>query len=330
MKRAKKSLGDGVKKNREKRKYEKQRAKRFADYQNKPKDNSPYIIPFKGLLSILHDLKKHLGVSFNNSYDAGYAHADGGMLKDDYLDVECYENIYQIITVDFNTFLSNADNRSIKKILKLKTGTKRHLKSLIPNLDETIHDAKKSLPISDTAKTQDDQRLLELIREKLNTEQSFCFSIFPEYTDDEISDEHIWNEFFGEYNHPYGNDYRFKRIKNYAIKELQEELKIRITYLENFKEKRATGYPKKWMTNNKKIRFNMNKKGNRFFYSLFNYLTENRIKPKDNKTDRINSVLVHCNREYISKKLGMNKQTLHNYLKEMDKWEIINKKSFRD
>ena len=75
-------------------------------------------------------------------------------------------------------------------------------------------------------------------------------------------------------NGVYKNNFQFRKIRNMALEGVQKELKSRIKFLEKYKLNR---YPLKWMENDPLIAENMNKKGNRLFYPVFESLTEHKM-----------------------------------------------------
>ena len=335
-KKKRKSLVSGIRIQREKKKASKEKSKEFINYKNQDKP------PENELLSIMNDIEnicipyfsenaEQADINFEFKELSADLH-DCSFIKDpqEYPDYGIINDIKDRLIIFLEDWLSEVteteNDRVINKLVDLQPKTKQWLKKNVLYWDYYFKAAKNTLRISKTAKVYDASRLTELVREQLNIDSTLFEELFPETT--EPTNDVIFQTFFET---QYTYDYRFARITNKAINELQDELKLRILYLDQFKISPPKGYPKKWMTNDKKIRENLKKKGNKLFYSLFELLVKNKIRyTQSNELAEkrgwdLNLVLVEVNRESIANEFKINKQTLHNYLKEMSRLKIISK-----
>jgi hypothetical protein len=235
----------------------------------------------------------------------------------------------QIVEAVRGWLTETTDERKKARLVSLDPHTKRWLRNRIPDWNYHIARAKRANPVSDTLKRKINSRLLELVREQVEGNIPFVQLYFGQCCfDDEglpqlpqlPDDKELFKIFFREVRPYTDSDSRFGKIRHKALEDLREELVHVGKYLDAL-EPAKRRLPPKWMTQNKSIMENLERKGNKRFLALFEILKNSRMKFVEDG----GPVLVRPNYDVIENKTGLPEPQTRFYLREMCRWKIVRK-----
>ena len=228
------------------------------------------------------------------------------------------------ISKEFNEWLENtqSDGRRLRKLLGLQKNVRNWLRNHIKNWDEIYENAKQAPILSNESIEYEQERLSEIACKLIS--DGHHDALYEELGED-----------VGEVIHDLqmvAEDYRLKRLRSEARAIRQKELDELKKYheIEAQREKQQRPWPPGW-TQSVKIKRNMEKKGNRYFYSIMRWLMDNRMKKEiseqlaGQKGWPLGLVLVEANLTRVSQKLGITRDAIFHHIKEMKRWGLIKK-----